>query len=105
MKKFVYAEDSLKHIECSIIAFNGMCPIKHFDDDNSFLMAWKSRQIQKKKFITVSAFDKLEKDFLNKITKKLRVNSSLRPDENKAYAFFMRNYGFSREELNKKLGI
>lgn len=109
MKKFVYEEDSLKHIECSIVAFNGVCPIKHFDNDDSFLMAWKARSLQKKKFTTVSAFEKFylsDSDNFYRITKKLRSNMNQnKPGELKAYSFFRRYYNLEREEVNKRLGI
>ena len=105
MKNFVYAVDSLKHIECSIVAFNGICPIKHFDTDESFLQAWKASQLKKKKFDTINAFNKLDSDQFSSILKKLRANSSMKSGENKAYGFFFSNYGISKEEIKTKLGI
>lgn len=109
MKKFVYPEDSLKHIECSIVAFNGNFPIKHFDDDRSYLMAWRARALRNKKIITVEAYDKLIKDNPNQfetLIAKLRSNvSQNRAGDMKAYAYFTRNYGLTREQIDEKLGI
>ncbi|MEI8060894.1 MAG: hypothetical protein WCG99_01205 [Candidatus Berkelbacteria bacterium] len=109
MKKLIYPKTSLKHIECSIIAFNGKFPIKHFDTDDNFLLAWRAGQLQKKKVPTAEAFDAEfanNKDNFYRITKKLRNNIMYnKVGELKAYAFFRRETGLSREEIEKRLGF
>jgi len=108
MKKTIYPNDSFKHIACSIIAFNGFSPIMHFPTDNQFLTAWRARQIKKQKVDTIKTFDRYfaeDPEWFYAITGKLRYNITKNPGEMKAFGYFRRKYGLSREEVEDKLGL